>query len=270
MAGKAFLTIEESAARLKKTTAEVSTLADKGLLQRVMHEGQTKFRIEQVEMLAGDDRGPGSHDPIGLADSHAASGTHVPITSAKGKSPATPLDDSVLGFADSRANERTGVSAVSARSKGGDAVEIGLETVGSGSGLLDLTRESEETALGAELMEQAFKDDGSDSVGGATGLFSAADMSNSSNANAAPEPMGFMVAQESYDGSWSGVGIGLTVAAAIGLVVVALIIVSSAVGGSSALAASLSGDSQLIWIGVLAGVTAIFGVVGFFIGRATE
>jgi hypothetical protein len=82
--------------------------------------------------------------------------------------------------------------------------------------------------------------------------------------------MGFMVAQESYDGSWSGVGIGLTVAAAIGLVVVALIIVSSAVGGSSALAASLSGDSQLIWIGVLAGVTAIFGVVGFFIGRATE
>jgi hypothetical protein len=40
-------------------------------------------------------------------------------------------------------------------------------------------------------------------------------------------------------------------------------------GAGSTIAASLSGNI-LAWAGALAGVTAVGGIVGFFIGRASE
>lgn len=270
MAGKSFYTAEEAASRLNKSVAEVNALAEKGLLQRVNHEGVTKFRVDQVDLMASESAdgplGLADSQPIGLADSGPRS-----VPSAPSRGASNPLEDSVLGLADSGpANARTGVSAVSGRGKGSDAVEIGLETVGSGSGLLDLTRESEETALGAELIEQVYRQDGGDSGAGATGLFAAVTDTGGS-ANAAPEVIApsFTMVQESYDGSWSGVGIGLMVAAFAGLVVVALIALSAVAGSGSGVAASMA-SNMAMWAGILAGVTAVFGVVGFFIGRATE
>ena len=269
MAGKAFYTAEEAAQRLNKSVSEVNSLADKGLLQRVNHEGVTKFRVDQVDLMADEADGPlglADSQPLGLADSGP-----VRAPAARSAPASNPLEDSVLGLADSGpANARTGVSAVSGRGKGADAVEIGLETVGSGSGLLDLTRESEETALGAELIEQVYKQDGGDSGAGATGLFSAVtDTGASSSASPDVIAPSFAMVQESYDGSWSGVGIGLMVAAFAGLVVVALVAMSAAAGGGSAVASSMAGNMAM-WAGILAGVTAVFGVVGFFVGRATE
>jgi hypothetical protein len=269
MAGKQYYTADEAAQRLNKSVAEVNSLADKGLLQRVNHENMTKFRVDQVDLMADENDGPlglADSQPLGLADSGPA--TPAP---KRGAAASNPLEDSVLGLADSGpANARTGISAVSGRGKGSDAVEIGLETVGSGSGLLDLTRESEETALGAELIEQVYKQDGGDTGAGATGLFSAVTDSGMS-ASASPDVVSpsFAMVQESYDGSWSGVGIGLMVAAFAGLVVVALIAMSVAAGAGSSVASSMAGNMAM-WAGILAGVTAVFGVVGFFVGRATE
>ena len=54
--------------------------------------------------------------------------------------------------------------------------DLTLESVGSGSGLLDLTRESDDTTLGAELLEDAFNsdDDNFEIPANASGLFEAA------------------------------------------------------------------------------------------------
>ena len=134
---KSFYTLEETAAKLKKSAAEVNAIADTGRLQRVTHEGQPKFRVEQVDLLAnvmGDGGSPrldDSHAPIGLADS--SGGTAIGAAPPSGRRPAN--EDSVLGLADTTlgkapsladSSERTGVSAIGNR--GGDAVEIGLET----------------------------------------------------------------------------------------------------------------------------------------------
>ena len=178
---KSFYTLEETAAKLKKTAAEVNAIADTGRLQRVMHEGQQKFRVEQVDLLAsvmGDSGAPrldDSQGPIGLADSAGGSAINAPPPPSARRGAAN--EDSVLGLADTSvgrtpglidSSERTGVSAVGGRNSG-DAVEIGLETVGSGSGLLDLTRESEETALGAELIDQVYSSETGDAGAGASG-----------------------------------------------------------------------------------------------------
>lgn len=282
MATKSFYTLEEAARRLNMTPAEVNAIADTGKLTRVQHEGVAKFRVEHVELLA-DSRESGSGglglledstagSPIGLADSTA--GGAAPLPPAKSK--PTLLDDSVLGLADSTpggamppasASELTGISALGGRGKSGDEIEIGLETVGSGSGLLDLTRESEETALGAELIDQVYSNEGAASPG-ASGLFEAVGSDTRLGAAPAAMPVGMTVA-EAYDGAWSGAGLGLLIAAFAGLVLVALVGVGVVMGGGSAIADSFSGNI-LAWAGSLVGLGAVFGLVGFFIGRASE
>lgn len=262
---KSFYTLEEAAAKLRKSPAEVNAIADTGRLQRVSHEGQTKFRVEQVDLLAGvmSDGGLSLSDesrgPIGLADSGGGTAFNAP-SPAKG----APLEDSVLGLADSAGG--TGISAFGA-GKGGDAVEIGLETVGSGSGLLDLTRESEETALGAELIDQVYSSESGEAAGGASGLFEA--VQSSPGFGAPPIPTTGMTVAEAYDGAWSGVGVGLMLAAFVGLAVAGMIAVAAAFGAGSGIAASFASNT-LAWGGSLAGIAAVFGLVGFFVGRASE
>jgi hypothetical protein len=273
---KSFYTLEEAAAKLKKSPAEVNSIADTGRLQRVVHEGQQKFRVEQVDLLASfSDAGPrldDSQGPIGLADS--AGGTAFGGADARKGGAAN--EDSVLGLADTNAGrgtpslvdsaERTGVSALGNRG-GGDAVEIGLETVGSGSGLLDLTRESEETALGAELIDQVYSSEGGDAGAGASGLFDA--VNATPGYGAVPVPSTGMMVAEAYDGAWSAATIGLMIAAAIGLIVMLLIAFSMAFGAGSGIAASFAGN-LLAWAGSLAGLAAVFGLVGFFVGKASD
>ena len=292
MATKSFYTLEETAKRLGWNVDKVNQTADSGKLTRVQHEGQAKFRVEEVEILAmksgSGDSGAGfglledsaaGAGPIGLADS--GPGMSSPASSKGGSSskPSSLLDDSVLGLADSTPkgpksmgggidlNDQTGISALSGRGKGDDGVEIGLETVGSGSGLLDLTRESEETALGAELIEQVYSGEG-ESAPGRSGLFDAV-ASDPTIGSSAPIGSTGMVAAEAYDGAWSGVGTGVLVAAFAGIVVSGLIAVSAAMGAGSAVANAFSGNI-LAWAGSLAGITAVFGLVGFFVGKASE
>jgi hypothetical protein len=59
------------------------------------------------------------------------------------------------------------------------------------------------------------------------------------------------------------------VAAFAGIVVSGLIAVSAAMGAGSAVANAFSGNI-LAWAGSLAGITAVFGLVGFFVGKASE
>ena len=279
MSSKSFYPLDEAAKRLGKTASEINSMADKGLLQRVNHEGQTKFRVEQVEVLASDDDAIDLNDdmgPIGLADSGSAAPISASPTQRKGGVKPPVDDDSVLGLAGTGSaagaaglgdsGERTGVSALSGRGKGGDNVEIGLETVGSGSGLLDLTRDSDETALGAELMDQVYSNDAGGSQAGQSGIFAAAAMETPEAA--APIATGMLVA-EAYDGAWSGAGLGMMIAAVAGLVVAALIIVTAGMGSGSAVANNFTGN-LMAWGGSLAGIVAVFGLLGFFIGRATE
>ena len=291
MATKSFYTLEETAKRLGWDVAKVNQTADSGKLTRVQHEGQAKFRVEEVEILAMKGDSGGSGAGFGLLDDSAAgagtigladSGPGMSSPSSKGGSSSKPsslLDDSVLGLADSTPkgtksmgggidlNDQTGISALSGRGKGDDGVEIGLETVGSGSGLLDLTRESEETALGAELIEQVYSGEG-ESAPGRSGLFDAV-ASDPTIGSSAPIGSTGMVAAEAYDGAWSGVGTGVLVAAFAGIVVSGLIAVSVAMGAGSAVANAFSGNI-LAWAGSLAGITAVFGLVGFFVGKASE
>ena len=96
----------------------------------------------------------------------------------------------------------------SAETRVSDAVdeELSLESVGSGSGLLDLTRESDDTSLGAELLDEVWEGGDSGEFGAsASGLFETTGGGGDATPSTTPAaevPMGLAVPMmsEAYDG----------------------------------------------------------------------
>ena len=160
----------------------------------------------------------------------------------------------------------------SAETRVSDAVdeELSLEAVGSGSGLLDLTRESDDTSLGAELLDEVWEaGDSGDFNANATGLFEAAEPEQPAQAQE-NVPMGLPTAVAyAYDGKWSGTGVGLLVGAVFAMIAIAIMLVTSIMGVSPKLAAMVSGD-VMVWGGGFLGFAIIAGLIGMFIGKASE
>jgi len=160
----------------------------------------------------------------------------------------------------------------SAETRVADAVdeELSLEAVGSGSGLLDLTRESDDTSLGAELLDEVWEGEESGEFGAtASGLFESSEPEHAEPV-AADAPMGLAVAYaEVYDGKWSGAGVGFLVGAVISLVAVSVMLLTSIRGVSPKLGAMVT-DDLMIWGGGFAAFAIIAGLIGMFIGKASE
>jgi len=191
---------------------------------------------------------------------------------------------SELGFDLGETGEETGIGAAfeggedddAAETRVSDAVdeELSLESVGSGSGLLDLTRESDDTSLGAELLDEVW-DSGSGEFGAsASGLFESSEAESGADESAAPasSSVGMPMAaamMEAYDGTWSGLGIGLMIGAAISLTAVLVMLVFSVANLQPSLAAMMT-ENLPLWGGGLAGVAIACGLVGMFLGKASE
>lgn len=264
---KMFYTIEEVAEKLGKTTDDVRDMAASGQIQEFRDRDKLMFKVDQIDLLAGGDEDTGE--------------VHLSLEDTSGSSGLDLKEESTIGLADSR--EGTGISvfdtdhggdmeasddtAVGATFKGDE--DLSLESVGSGSGLLDLTRESDDTTLGAELLEEVYSgDDQVEIPANASGLFEAAEAPVEELSAAPVGAVGIPMVMEAYDGSWSGIGVGLMIGALVALVSVAIIIFIAVGGGTSGLAVMMSGN-LMMWLGGLAGITFILGIFGWFIGRAS-
>lgn len=272
---KMFYTIEEACQKLGKGEDEVRELASSGQLQEFRDRDRLMFKVEQVDLLSGGADDDADDFNLELEDTSAGgsalelSGTGMPMTDT-GASGVSIFETEHGGEdrADEPAAGLSGTGAdLSADSYGDD---LHLEAVGSGSGLLDLTRESDDTSLGAELLEEVYS--GEDQIeipANASGLFDAApadiadDMATPAGVAAIP------MVVEAYDGSGSGLGVGLMIGAIAALVCVALVVVVAVTGGTPALAMKFA-DNLMMYGGILVGATVVFGALGFVIGRASE
>jgi len=181
-------------------------------------------------------------------------------------------EGSAIGF-DSRVDSAAGASAAL------EADQINLDQPSSGSGLLDLTQESEDSQMGAQLMDEAFQGDDEEVPKNASGIFGGASgesgihdapvVNTGSIAAASPVFAGAMSGSEIYSGSWSGMTIGLLVPAIIGLSATASMLVMKTIGATPELAMYFAKD-WMMWTGGYAATIAICGVIGFFVGKATE
>ncbi len=169
-----------------------------------------------------------------------------------------------------------------------DDDELALESVGSGSGLLDLTRESDDTSLGAELLDEIYpgvESDAklSDTGVGSSGVFEGSLPPESGLDHLVNEPAVIPIATgepatavvgivetEASDPAGSGFGAGVLLGTLAALIVGMIVVIAAIAGAPSEITKMMAADDSapLMYAGLLLVVSAILGVAGYFIGKA--
>ena len=262
----------------------------------------------------GGSRGPGGSKGPGASKGPGGSkgGSKGPGGSKSGskmgaKSPARPS-----GKAEDR-RQATGVSVFDAdevesadpmaqtqvTASVADDEELALAGVGSGSGLLDLTRESDDTSLGAELLDEIYPStEGSSAsnveTGEATapdaevqqtgagseagsGMFDPAGVQSSSGlehlqsaeGQTAAAPVGISSGPVEYDDpAGSGWGSGWLFGSLVALVIYFTASVSSVLGSTSPMIAKFNEPGGLVmWCAIPFATGLVLGILGWFVGK---
>lgn len=306
---KMFYTSEEVAHKLHITVDQIKEYVQQNKLREFRDGAKVMFKVDQVDRLASDSKGAsklgapsvsdsgfglapvdsGKHDALSLADSD----TKLPIsdkddtvmTGLNAKSPAASSSASATGKAMVFDDTEIKAADSGAQTQIQPAVEdqLSLESVGSGSGLLDLTRESDDTSLGAELLDEIYP--GSDQkqeggIGSASGIFdqpigpdSVAGVSGLGMSNIPDStPAAISAPVEVYEAADSSAGAfgGMALAAVLAMGVTLVILSAAYVGFSPAIVDTITEDTTKIALfgGILAVVAGLFAGVGFFAGKA--
>lgn len=295
---KMFYTMDEAAEKLGVSTDKLKEMAEAGQLNQFRDRDKVMFKVDQVDKLApetgaGGGDASGDTGTIGFADDTAggtAGGTdEIDLASAVEEDHSKPaaqqdrrqetgvsvFDADEVDAADPLAQTVVSDSPVS------DDDELALESVGSGSGLLDLTRESDDTSLGAELLEEIYPSsgatEGEESEGG-EGIFEPSSTAAGSTgigdieapAEAEPAAAGggavTVVEAEPRDPTGSGWTAGLLIGALVALTVGMLTMVSTMTGAQLPLLDQLAANAPL-YAGALLGGSLVLALLGGVIGK---
>ncbi|HCT44132.1 MAG: hypothetical protein CMJ35_03500 [Phycisphaerae bacterium] len=272
---KMFYTLDEAAAKLGMSETDVQSLAESGQLQEFRDRDKLMFKVEQVDLLAGD--GDDIDDDITLADT---SGGIEPISlSSTGSATSLSLESSGEGTGisifepeDGEAADANADTLVSGGALGGSG--FNMDAGASGSGLAQLAFEPDDTSLGGNLLDDLAGDSQAGSMGNATGigdtalggsvsgaLFEGGDSESEFTPSAAPmmAPMG----GEAYDGPASGLFGGMALGSVLMLMLALAIMVLGMTGGSKELLSSVDTNMLYMIAGGGLGVVIIFAGIGW-------
>lgn len=265
---KMFYTIEEAAEKLGKSAEEVQQMADSGQLQEFRDGDRLMFKKEQVDLLGGgaeDDVLRLGEDLEPLSLSSSGSGSALGLDQ--------PSDSTGISIFDPDETETADPSAQTQVTDSGMDAGFELDSASSGSGLLDLTKEADDTSLGADLLDDVYGQDtmGATSPAGESGIMdgpAALFEGTEGEADAAAAPAAAMAPMlaEAYDGAWSGIGGGLALGMALCLAF-AISVVIFAMTGTIAPVKDIIGGQFYAVAGGMAAVVVIFAVVGMVLGK---
>jgi len=260
MGKKMYYTEEEAVERLGITPDEIAAYVSDGKL-KVFPDGMKKmYRVDQVDELSGggEDEIPLSPEDDVISLSEAETVEPMPkedtVISAEGIS-IFDSEDLEIETADPMAKTQISSSIED---------QINLEGVGSGSGLLDLTRESDDTSLGAEVLDNI-------DIEGVPAVpeIPSASGSMATPATIAPveQPMVMPTYVEAIDPS-SGLFGGIIVSASIIAVLLGVAAMSSFSSTPPEYLASIK-KNLFIVVGASVVVAAVGGVMGWLMGKAS-
>jgi hypothetical protein len=184
MPGKPFYSMDEVCAKLGKSQDEVKALVRGGTLREFRDAGRIFFKADDIDKLAKRGAGPaptGEDSGEILLEPVSDSGKEA----GKPESDLAKLSDSAAGGTSiigleplpEEEEEKKEDTAITAKGVGvfeedeieadtdpmaktqittGASDQVSLEGAGSGSGLLDLAREADDTALGADLLDEIY------------------------------------------------------------------------------------------------------------------
>jgi hypothetical protein len=303
---KMFYSLDETTAKLNVAPEKLKELVDQGKLREFRDGAKVMYKVDQVDTLlrdlsggtgtgsgvlnlsssAGDsgialagDSSAGTKAPLAGGTKAPAAGTGTgmkppPIKASPASGPMRVFDEREVKPIDASAQTQITSPVYDAISPSG------LDSVGSGSGLLDLTRESDNTSLGAELLDEIYPGEGSKAgqtgIGSASsGVFDHAAQTSSGAAAVATgaEPTGPMVSSyspvvEAPDPT-AGIFGGFALAAILAMGLTILISAAGVQGFEPGWLHTLA-SNLLLFSGLLVLVALLFGFVGFFAGRAAS
>jgi hypothetical protein len=248
--------------------------------------------------------GPGGESgaPIGLVDSRGASSSGSAIALADSATGNVPIskDDTALAADLSgsmggvpspgrggstmggKAATSTGVTVFGADEvdradpcaqtaiSQGISDNASLESVGSGSGLLDLTRESDDTSLGALALDQTGPGTPSPKRRAATpGETSAATLAGAAESVVVRAPAGQPVYREAVDEmapAFAGAALGACLAILLG----AYVLMAAVSGYKPDFVVSLASQGPLLLAAYGLGVAVVLFIIGLFVGKAVS
>lgn len=270
---KLFYSMEETCQKLGKSEEEVLELVESNRLSKFVDGDKLIFKVDQVDMLADGDTDAGDDDLPGFADDSG-----IDLES----------DDSAIGFADDdkapageEPKEQTGISIfdadeveeadAAAQTQVTAAPSFGMETAAdpaaSGSGLLDMTREADDTSLGADLLSDFDMDGEGSTVGEEVGAGGGALFEDAGST--ANQPAAVVYAEETLEPGASMA----TMFACLGLFLVmafAFALIVSITTGAGVMMDLIGGLSIPILAGAMAGVVLVLAIIGFFVGKMTS
>jgi len=216
---KMFYTLDEAAQRLGVDAEKIKEMAANGELQQFRDRDKLMFKRDQVDTLAGGNGDSDSGSPIPLVPSDDTDAISLADTNMSSKPGLTSTGSgtgsgmSVFGPDEVEPVDPLAQTAVTNPMADTAQEDLSLESVGSGSGLLDLTRESDDTSLGAELLDEIYPGgtnagEGSLASGiGSSGVFeSAISMETGTGASAAGGLTDLGAAGPAMGGAAGGVG----------------------------------------------------------------
>ncbi|MDQ7012962.1 MAG: helix-turn-helix domain-containing protein [Planctomycetota bacterium] len=268
---KMFYTIDEAAERLGKSADEVQQMANSGQLQEFRDGDRLMFKKEQVDLLGGgadEDVLKLGEDLEPLSLSSSGSG------SALGLGLDQPSDSTGISIFDPDETETADPSAQTQVTDSGLDAGFDLDSASSGSGLLDLTKEADDTSLGADLLDDVYGQEtmGATSpagesgiVDGASALFEGSE-GEADAAAAAPAAAMVPMLAEAYDGAWSGIGGGLALGMALCLAFGIAVVIFAMTGTIEPVKSIIGGQFYAV-AGGMAGVVVIFAIVGMVLGK---
>lgn len=270
---KLFYSMEETTQKLGKSEQEVMELVDSNRLSKFVDGDKLIFKVDQVDMLAdGDD-----DDLPGLADDSGL-GAGIGLED--------DADDSAIGFADDEgtgdAKEQTGISIfdadeveeadAAAQTQMAAAPNFGMDTAAdpaaSGSGLLDMTREADDTSLGADLLSD-FDMDGGDGSTVGEGVGAGGGALFEEAGTSASQPTAVVYAEETLSPAFSMA----TMFACFGLFLVmafAFALVVSITTGAGQVMDLIGGIEIWMIAGGMAGVVLVLAIIGALVGKMTS
>jgi len=279
---KMFYTLEEAAQKLGTTEDEVRNMVSSNQLQEFRDGDKLMFKRDQVDLLAG---GEEDEAEIPLAEDLEPGGGDDPSQSGSGSGLGIvedTKDETGISIFDIEGTEEADPSAQTVMSdteSASTAPEFSVDPMSSGSGLLDLTQEADESSLGEDLLQDVYGEAGGDEPAAETegALFESTGAE--SDVGATQQPVGAMQPVAPIDGTWSGISAGLaigmilSVAAALALTIMVLSGLTVSSGANAPAQAGTAGmidtvGSNLTAIaGGLAAVTGVFAIIGMVLGK---
>lgn len=268
---KMFYTLDEAAAKLGMTVDQVQQMTESGQLKEYNDNGETMLKVDQVDLLAGDDGDDGGIIPL------AESGELEPISLASSDTGTyateNPMEATGISIFDPSGDDAD-PAAQTQVSNSMTAPDF-LDQSSSGSGLANLQLESDDTSLGDNLLDDVYGDqsqasgafDGGGSVlGQSAAIDTGGDLFEGGveDTDMIGTPVMTAAFEEAYDGGGSGlvggvaVGMIVTLLAAMTVMMLAIISPGTIVGGLTAM-------TVYVVLGVGLGVMLIGGVVGFLL-----